>query len=470
MFYISIPFIFHFAMGFYNKYYFNSRVVSWEYSLSFLFRMQKRLSKSFLVGDLSKCLFFQKIILQSNSSRLLSIREVTQLSSLKKIPGVDGRVFLTFTDRFELSELLKLRFNNWYPNPIRNISILKKDGNSYNFKLFTISDRVWQLLVKYSLEPIYEPFFHPHSFGFRVSSNVFDLQKFFYLNFSLQANAHQKRIMHISLNKVFLRFDKDLLLGKLISPRGIKLGLFRFFNVGFNLDFPDQITDKLTLSSLLSNIVLNDLNFIHFSIRYGYQLLLILKPYDDEKSLFNKVLSFLELNRLNLDITPIEIFSFKYGFNFLDWNYRFINGLIITPSFENYQKFLLRVKHILNNSNYGSDIKALKLSLVVKDWKMYNRFCYLATDRLSLFFLKKRAFKIFNKEGKQDSYSAKKLVDKSFIRIKDSDKHFLEIETSKSPYYGHLVFDFALTNTNNLKSIIIKTNLSCIHCGLKYLF
>jgi hypothetical protein len=44
------------------------------------------------------------------------------------------------------------------------------------------------------------------------------------------------------------------------------------------------------------------------------------------------------------------------GFDFLGWKFRVgLDGSFFCfPSFENYQNFLLRVKHILNNSNFGA--------------------------------------------------------------------------------------------------------------------
>jgi RNA-directed DNA polymerase len=65
---------------------------SWKKSKSNLFCLQKRLFRSVQVGDIKNSLKFQRLILSSNSSRLLSIRKVTQLSSKRKIAGIDGKI------------------------------------------------------------------------------------------------------------------------------------------------------------------------------------------------------------------------------------------------------------------------------------------------------------------------------------------------------------------------------------------
>lgn len=136
------------------------KLLSWETSLRNLTKIQKRLYKLMYVSDLKRVIYIQKLILNSNSSRLLAIREVTQISSQHKVSGVDGKVFLSFTERFELNEYLKLNLNNWEPQLLRSVNLFKKDGTVINYKLPTISDRVWQSLVSYALEPVHEAKFH----------------------------------------------------------------------------------------------------------------------------------------------------------------------------------------------------------------------------------------------------------------------------------------------------------------------
>lgn len=454
-----------------NVYIFSSKFVLWKVSASHLSLLQRRLFKAFSVLDMYKCLSLQKLILKSNFSRLLAIRQVTQVSPFKKVPGIDGKVFLTFTERFELSELLRFNYNNWYPKSLKSVSILSKNGSLEMKKLPIISDRVWQLLVKYSLEPIYEYSFHPHCFGFRASSSVFDMQKFLSLNFASSSNSDQKRVLIISFQKVFESFNCNLFLQNLLAPRGIKVGIFRSFSNGFSLGFETNNCDINALSSLFANVSLNGINDLHLSVRFGYQTLFILKPFDNENFIFNKVLNFLILNKLSTDIKVFGPFSLLNGFTFLDWDYFFIlgKGLIIRPNFSNYQQFLLRVKRILNNSNYGSNIKAMKLSPIIREWRVQNRFATLNNSRFSLFYLRKKAFKVFSKEAKQDSYSVKKLVERCFENVLTSEKSFSELEIEKSPYYGHSIFLDGLKLKSFSKGSYLNLNTFCIHCGLKCL-
>lgn len=68
--------------------------LSWKKSQNNLYFLQKRIFKSILVGDIKRALRIQKLIIYSNSARLLAIREVTQVHLSRKISGIDGKTSL----------------------------------------------------------------------------------------------------------------------------------------------------------------------------------------------------------------------------------------------------------------------------------------------------------------------------------------------------------------------------------------
>lgn len=65
---------------------------SWKKSKNNLFCLQKRLFRAVQVGDIRNSLKIQRLILNSNSTRLLSIRKITQLSFQRKVAGIDGKI------------------------------------------------------------------------------------------------------------------------------------------------------------------------------------------------------------------------------------------------------------------------------------------------------------------------------------------------------------------------------------------
>jgi len=167
-----------------------------------------------------------------------------------------------------------------------------------------------------------------------------------------------------------------------------------------------------------------------------------LKPKDDEKQIFKKVIFFLRKVSLSFSKVSFLLTSGVKGFDFLGWNFKIQekSKLYCTPSSKNYVDFQNKVKFIINNSNFGSKAKAIKLYPIVYEWRNYHRFSNLYTNsRYSLFFLQQRAFKVFNKETKQNRFSTKRLLNKAFPNPRLLKRN-ITLEMLSSPCFGHLMF------------------------------
>lgn len=449
--------------------------LSWQTCYCNLHRLQSRAFKSMLLGDIRTVLQVQKLIVRSNSARFLAIREVTQLNTSNKISGIDGKTSLSFTERFELNEYLRLNAINWKPQTFKNIPRLRKDGTTEFIKVATIADRTWQCLVRFTLEPVYEAQITPYSCSFRHSYSYFDLQKLLFLNLNKKAYGVQKRIVEVDLGGCFTMVNHNSLMRKVIAPRGIKLGLFRTLNTGLTPKFPEKNSSLSTdLSSLLADVILSGIDLIHPSVRYADTLIFILKPLDDERIIMTKLNNFLLDLKFNVSLKRVKLASTLTGFTFLGWFFRVCsNGNFrCTPSVENYKTFRKKVKHIVNNSNYGSKVKATKLSPLVKNWRFYHKFCNMEGSRNSLFYMQRRAFQVFNKEAKQDRYSSKKLLDKAFPTLRKFDTRVSLTNIENSPYSGHLIYNVYIdapnfcTIRNRKLSPLWPRHGSCVHCGI----
>ncbi len=210
---------------------------SWYNSYTFIFVIQKRIFKSTYVSNFRMIFLLQKLLLQSNSARLLSIRDVTQLSSIRKISGTDNKISLTFSERFQLNEYLRENLNNWFPSSLKKISILDKDGKPKLCRIPTIADRVWLELVKKSIEPVHEAIFNPRNFGFRFNRSFYEVQNSVFLNLSMSSYGWQKRFLKVSLPENLFVFDTSFVLSRLLVPRSIKLGILRYLKNGLHLSF-----------------------------------------------------------------------------------------------------------------------------------------------------------------------------------------------------------------------------------------
>lgn len=363
-------------------------------------------------------------------------------------------------------------------------------------KIPTIADRAWQCLAKYALEPAHEATFHPRSYGFRTGRSAHDAQKYIFLNLSSKANGIDKRVIELDIEKCFDRINHTAIMDELIAPKGLKLGIFRCLKSGVNPEFPEQGTPQGgVVSPLLANIALNGIESIHRyhkrqgnritdktqasdivepSIRYADDMVIILRPEDNAKEILERISEFLRKRGMNVSQKKTKVTATTDGFDFLGWHFQVQkNGKFrSTPSADNFKAFRKKVKHIVNNSNYGATTKAEKLAPVVRGWRNYHKFCKMDGSKFSLWFINHRAYKVFNKETKQNHYSSKKLLDKAFPAVSYSENKHAIVKGTKSPYDG----DTAYWSERNSKlydgetsKALKKQNHRCASCGLKFI-
>lgn len=469
------------------------RKLPWKQFRRELFRLQKRVYKAVCVGDMRKARSLQKLILKSRAARYLAIRKITQLNQGKKTAGIDGKAKLNFQERLDIEPILQKCVNNWKHNALREIPIPKKDGSTRKLRIPTILDRCWQCLALFALEPAHEATFHENSYGFRPGRSAHDAHRQVFNNLS-QANGINKRIYELDIESCFDKINHSSIMDNLIAPSGLKLGIFRCLKAGQNPEFPEQGTCQGgVISPLLANIALNGIEEIHKyhrcgnkitnktkekdiiypCVRYADDLVFFLRPEDDAEELSSKINKFLAARGLKIKSSKTKLTASTDGFDFLGWNfYVQKNGKFRSvPSEENFKKFRKKVKSIINNANYGASVKAKKLAPIIRGWRQYHKFCKMDGSKYSLWFINNRAFKVFNKEAKQDRHSAKKLVKQAFPKVKYSENSFVKVKGNKSPYDGDLVY-WSERNSklyDGLTSKLLKKqDHSCGHCGLKF--
>jgi RNA-directed DNA polymerase len=465
----------------------------WKKFQKILFRLQRRIYKAVQVGDKRKARSLQKLVLKSQAARLLAIRQVTQLNAGKKTAGIDGKKSLSFEERLALATELSQHHTNWKHQGLREIPIPKKDGTTRMLKVPTIADRAWQCLAKYALEPAHEATFHAQSYGFRTGRSAHDAQKILFLNLSSHAKGIDKRVIELDIEACFDRINHTAIMDRLIAPAGLKLGIFRCLKAGTNVGFPDQGTPQGgVVSPLLANIALNGIESIYSyrslikgiqypnsgklmepSIRYADDMVIILRPQDNAEVILSQINEFLAERGMKVSERKTKLTATTDGFDFLGWHFKVQkNGKFrSTPSVENFKAFRKKVKHIVNNSNYGATEKAKKLAPVVRGWRQYHKHCDMNGARNSLYFIQKRAYKVFNKESKQNRDTSKSLLDKAFPAVPYSQNTHVNVKGTKSPYDG----DTSYWSQRNSKlydgytsKALKRQNQSCASCGLKF--
>ncbi|RLD50185.1 MAG: group II intron reverse transcriptase/maturase [Bacteroidetes bacterium] len=66
----------------------------------------------------------------------------------------------------------RMASGSYFPPPVKEVEILKKDGKPRKLGIPTISDRVGQMVVKDYIEPRLETIFSPNSYGYRPKKNA----------------------------------------------------------------------------------------------------------------------------------------------------------------------------------------------------------------------------------------------------------------------------------------------------------
>jgi RNA-directed DNA polymerase len=91
--------------------------------------------------------------------------------------GVDGQSVGAFEDDLK-GNLYKvwnrMSSGSYFPPPVRRVEIPKGDGRMRPLGIPTVTDRVAQMVVKLTLEPLVEPVFHQDSYGYRPGKSALD--------------------------------------------------------------------------------------------------------------------------------------------------------------------------------------------------------------------------------------------------------------------------------------------------------
>lgn len=454
----------------YSKMWFN---IPWKRFERITFQLQKRIYEARKENDLVKVKALQKILFNAYSTRMLAIRQVTQLNSGKKMAGIDGKSYLTHKQRFLLEEELSKNGKHWKHMALRQIPIIKSDETKSFLKIPTIKDRVWQCLVQYVLEPAHEAEFHPRNYGFRPGRSPHDIQKMIFCHLNSKSNGYSKRIITLDVEQCFDGLSHSFILNHLIAPAFIKNTISNCLKIGNLPEFPEEKTVQgSVISPLLANIALNGIETIHASVKYGNVMLFFLKPGDNEKTILSKINKFLEYRGMHMNKKKIRITKAIDGFNYLGWHFQVLTNKKFKchPSKNNYIMFKKKVKAIVLNPSYGSSTKSAKIEPIVRAWRNYHKYCDMSKQ--NLWMLNNATWKNFMKESCLTKKEASKLIKSAFPSISYSCNKFVNVKLDKSLYDG----DFIYWSKRNSKkydgltsTVLEKQSHRCKYCGLFFL-
>src|SRR5690625_3964988 len=203
-------------------------------------------------------------IIVSRENILLAFRTIKSNKG-SKTPGTDGK---TINDIKELSEnelvkTIQTKLENYRPKKVRRKWIEKENGKFRPLGIPCILDRIIQQCFKQVLEPIAEAHFYSHSYGFRPlrSTHHAMARVQFLIN---QAQLHF--VVDIDIKGFFDNVNHTLLIKQLwnlgIHDRRVLACISKMLNAEIDKEgVPSKgVPQGGILSTLLSNIVLNDLD------------------------------------------------------------------------------------------------------------------------------------------------------------------------------------------------------------------
>jgi len=389
--------------------------VHWPTIEQKVFRLQLRIYKAAKNKEFGKMYKIQRLLISSQSTKILAVRRVTQDNGGKKTPGIDNVLIASPKEKLRLAKSIKL---DGKTSPILRKYIPRADGRQRPLGIPTIEDRAKQTLAYLALSPQWEAQFEANSYGFRPGRSVLDAMEAIFLGIARKP----KWVLDADISKCFERIDHEYLLDKCNTFPELSIQLRSWLKAGIldgeEFAFPEMGTPQGgIISPLLSNIALhgmrdsldayintlgghraNNRRALTF-VRYADDFVLMHPDKEVLENLKAVIERFLEPIGLKLEPTKTHIThtlesldSTPPGFTFLgfdivqrkkwtrmrkvfskiDTNQKFIT--LITPSKEGVRRHKKKIKSVIGSHRGTSqEILIQKLNPIIRGWALSKR-------------------------------------------------------------------------------------------------
>jgi RNA-directed DNA polymerase len=369
--------------------------VDWRKAEAEVRRLRQRIFKAAQAGDLKQVRNLQKLALRSYSNTLVSVRRVTGRNKGRGTPGVDGQVALTSPARAELAVRLHRHAKPWEPLPVRRVYIPKKGGKR-PLGIPVIADRVQQMRVRTALEPEWEAYFEPKSYGFRPGRGCHDAIEAIFT--TCRGDNLRRWVADCDLSQAFDRIDHTRLLDRLGAfpareqIRGwLKAGVVE---KGRYAPTEEGTPQGGTISPLLLNIALHGMEEAagvryHKNgktvsgspvlVRYADDFVALCHTREQAEQVLARLREWLTPRGLSINEGKTRVVSLDEGFDFLGFTVRRYTTrhggkLLIKPSKDAIKKAMRRLTAEVRSLR-GANAAAMtaRLNPVVRGWAAYYR-------------------------------------------------------------------------------------------------
>jgi group II intron reverse transcriptase/maturase len=302
----------------------------------------------------------------------------------KGAAGVDG-LDIEQTGRYLVTAWPKirdhLRRGTYRPNPVRRVTIPKPDGGERELGIPTVTDRLIQQALLQVLQPILDPTFSEHSYGFRPGRRAHDA----ILAAQGYIQTGRKIVVDVDLEKFFDRVNHDILIDRLrkrIDDAGIIRLIRAYLNSGIMSD--GVVLERYQgtpqggpLSPLLANVMLDEVDKVlekhgHCFARYADDCNVYVRSHKAGERVMALLRTCYGKLRLKVNETKSAVASVK-GRKFLGYSFWFgKEGVKRRVADKPMATFKQRVRQLTRRSGGRSMAEVIgKLKPYLLGWKAY---------------------------------------------------------------------------------------------------
>jgi group II intron reverse transcriptase/maturase len=254
-----------------------------------------------------------------------------QVKSAKGAPGIDGQSIQDFAEKAEenLTVLAReLREKRYRPQPVKRVEIPKATGGVRKLGIPAVRDRVVQQALLNILQPIFDPHFHPSSYGYRPGRSghqaIRKVERFV-------RQYEREWVVDMDLSKCFDTLDHAIILKRFrerIADSSI-LNLLRLFLESGVMTAEGWIPSPVgspqggVISPLIANVYLDEFDQFmkrrnHRIVRYADDIVIVTNSKRAAENALKRAVDYLEgALKLTVNRTKTHIVHAKEGVKFL---------------------------------------------------------------------------------------------------------------------------------------------------------